>query len=92
MFGLKERTTDMYKEWLYLTCKWATKGLEGNEFNTWQDLTTKLNKPCPYCEEGHICLNCKNRGLKLTEAEEAIIDNLVIAIHEANQLFTIHSE
>jgi hypothetical protein len=63
----------MYRQWLYLTCKWTAKGLDITEFDEWQELTTKLNKHCQECQEGYICISCRNTGLHLTGEEKLMI-------------------
>jgi hypothetical protein len=66
----------MYQNWLHLTCKWATVGLNEDEFVQWQQQTTQLDKHCPDCEEGYVCESCRESGLKLTGTEELMLDNI----------------
>jgi hypothetical protein len=63
----------MYKNWLYLTTKWATVGLVGDEFKEWDALTAKLDKHCKACEEGYVCESCKNTGLNLNIQETILL-------------------
>lgn len=78
-----------YKQWLSMTCKWATVGLDGDEFTTWQELTTKLNKHCSDCEEGYICESCKNTGLNLTPMENMIVRGIEMSL-DANKTGATH--
>jgi hypothetical protein len=57
-------------------CKWNTVGLDGEEYKKFDELTTKLEKHCHECEEGHVCLSCKDTGLILNFGEQVIYDNL----------------
>jgi hypothetical protein len=72
----------MYKDWLYYTCKWSTKGLDAVEFKAWNELTTKLDKhcPCTYCEEEYKCHSCHNTGLKLTATENMLIRTIEMCL------------
>jgi hypothetical protein len=70
----------MYQNWLHLTCKWATVGLNEDEFVQWQKQTTELNKYCPDCEEGFICESCHNTGLNFTTEERFIYRNLGMSL------------
>jgi hypothetical protein len=65
-----------YKNWLHFTCKWAVLGLNGDEFQEWQELTTKLDKHCPNCEEGYVCESCKNTGLNLNIQETILLKTI----------------
>jgi hypothetical protein len=83
-----EKLMKNYKNWLYLTCKWATIGLDQNEFDTWQLHTTELNKHCPDCEVGQVCESCRESGLKLTGIEELMLDNIdkTLKIHREHAI------
>lgn len=65
-----------YKAWLGLMCKWGTDTLTSEEFTQWDHLTTELNKHCQDCEEGQVCLSCKNTGLSLDIYEQLILHNI----------------
>jgi hypothetical protein len=79
-----------YKEWLHLACKWATVGLDGDEFKRWQELITTLGKHCPTCLEGHICEDCHDTGLKLTALENMILRNIEMSLKDNPLQYTVN--
>jgi hypothetical protein len=70
----------VYKNWLHIMCKWSIIGLNGEEYSKFDELTTKLNKHCPDCEEGYICFSCKDSGLSLSFEELNIYNNIEKAL------------
>ena len=78
----------MYREWLYLTTKWATKGLDPEEMKSWHKLTTELEKHCHDCAETFECGTCGNTGLQLNDLEKMIVRNIErsLDLHRTNSV------